>query len=218
MRLMIVDDHPVIVEAVSGYLERQNHQIVAKATSVNEAMSCIDRTDIDVAVMDIMLGEESAYDILRLLKGKRVLPVVAFTGYDSPECVSEFLNTGGIGFVSKSCKMSKLTEAVEYAEKGLMFVAPDSLQYKLTNVTHSSPLSDREQEVVRLITAGYSSKMAAEMLFVSMSTIKTHKLRIFRKLGVHTIVELTRYAIKNGLTTYLDTDQQPGGQRIHYST
>ena len=215
MRLMIVDDHPVILEAVSTYLERFDYQIVAKASSVYEALSCIASIDIDVAVMDIMLGKETAFDVLKSLKGKRILPVVAFTGYDSPECVSEFLNAGGIGFVSKSCGMSKINEAVKFAAKGVMFVAPDSLRHKLTSGTNVSSLSDKEEAVVRLITAGYSSQMSADKLFISLSTIKTHKLRIFRKLGVHTIVELTRYAVQHGLIVDVNTSQQTPEKMAH---
>ncbi|MCE5199137.1 MAG: response regulator transcription factor [Armatimonadota bacterium] len=202
MRLMVVDDHPVVLTSVCAYMKNQGYEIVATAESAGEALSCILNGNIDVVVMDIMLGDGTAIDVLKQLRKELVPPAVAFSGYDSPEQAMEFMRAGGIGFVSKACKMNTLTEAIESVASGKSFVAPSSLWRKLNDWSaQQGQLSQKEREVVKLITSGLSSKAAADKLCVSTGTIKTHRLRIFRKLGVHTVAELTRYAVEHRLTT-----------------
>ncbi len=196
--VIVVDDHPIVLGSLGRYLETCGYCVLAQVSSSVAALAAADRFKPDVIVMDLMLGGESGIEATRTIFKRSHIPIVAFTGYDSLDHVSEFVKAGGVGFVSKTRPLTDLLDAMKAVLSGKHFL-PVQSPNQTDQPAVKFVLSPRENDVLDLLAKGYSSKQIAETLFVSLNTVQTHRLHIFRKLGVHSAVELARYALKYSL-------------------
>jgi DNA-binding NarL/FixJ family response regulator len=206
IRILLVDDHPFVLEGIRTCLSTQpRFEIVGQALNGEEAVEKSKALRPHVVVMDIsmpvMNGLEAARYLRRILPGIRILML---TMHPEEECTSEIIEAGACGFVAKSAPPEELARAIESVHGGQTFFSPECtsayLKGYVQNAGKEGPgqppqLSLRERQVLTLIAEGLSNKQAASRLGISVRTVEKHRERIMAKLNLHSVVELTKYAI-----------------------
>lgn len=211
LRILLADDHDIVRRGLRELLEEQpGWEVCGEAGTGREAVEQALRLRPQVVVLDLMMPELNGLEAARQIR--KALPateVLVFTMHDSEELVHEILSTGARGYVLKSDAARHLVSAVEALSRHQPFfssrVSATVLDGYLSGArgdARSAPsrtLTDREREVVQLLTEGRSNKEVASILHISVKTVETHRAAIMRKLGVGSIVELVHYAIRNKL-------------------
>ncbi len=208
-KILIADDHEIVRGGVRNLVESQPCYVCCgEATSGREAVKMAEELQPDVAIVDVTMPElngiEAARQILKLCPQTKVL---VFTVHDAEQVVVEIFRIGAHGYVLKSDAGSQLLQAIEcvldgrhYFSSKISEVIFDSLRGG--NLPHEEPEPEdkptaREREIIQLLAEGYGNKEVADKLGISVKTVETHRAAIMRKLGLHSIGELVRYAIRN---------------------
>lgn len=212
LRILLADDHDIVRRGLRELLEEQpGWEVCGEAGTGREALEQALRLRPHVVVLDLMMPELNGLEAARHIR--KALPateVLVFTMHDSEELVHEILSTGARGYVLKSDAARHLVSAVEalsrhqpfFSSRVSVTVLDGYLSGSARSDARSAPsrtLTDREREVVQLLTEGRSNKEVASLLHISVKTVETHRAAIMRKLGVGSIVELVHYAIRNKL-------------------
>jgi DNA-binding NarL/FixJ family response regulator len=205
LRVLLADDHPVVREGLRALLEGHGLTVVGEASNGREAVELARTTRADVAILDIGMPELNGLDALRAIRREAPqLRVVLLTIHDDDAYVIEGRRLGALGFVLKSEAGSELLTAVREAAAGRSYLSPrlsadmvDAVAAGMEPV--GAHLTDREREVLQLISEGRTTKEVATTLGISVKTAGTHRTNIMRKLGVHETAGLVRYAIRHGL-------------------
>ncbi|MEJ8632624.1 response regulator transcription factor [Streptomyces sp. MS2.AVA.5] len=210
IRILLADDHALVRRGVRLILDREpDLQVVAEAGDGAEAVDQVRTHDIDLAVLDIamprMTGLQAARELLAL---KPALRVLMLTMHDNEQYFFQALKAGASGYVLKSVADRDLVAACRAAMRDEPFLYPGAVTALIRNyldrVRHGQEppdqvLTPREEEVLKLVAEGHSSKEIAEMLVISIKTVHRHRANILHKLGLRDRLELTRYAIRAGL-------------------
>jgi two-component system nitrate/nitrite response regulator NarL len=210
IKILLVDDHPVVREGVRSSLVTQQHFcIVGEASNGEEAIERSRELQPDVVLMDISMPHMSGLEsVKRLTKLMPEVNILVLTMYDNKEYILQIARSGARGYILKDVHPSELIKAIECVYAGEMYFSPAVNQVLLSNFLKDDEepkdadgprLSHREREVLSLIADGQSNKTIASQLFVSVRTIETHRERIMRKLNIHTAAGLTKYAIAKGI-------------------
>lgn len=207
-KILIADDHEIVRGGVRNLVESQpGYVCCGEARSGREAVKMAEQLQPDVAIVDVtmpeMNGIEAARQILKLCPATKVL---VFTVHDAEQVVVEIFRIGAHGYVLKSDAGSHLLQAIEcvlggrhYFSSRISEVIFDSMR---GGQTHAAPdpgdkPTAREREIIQLLAEGNGNKEVADQLGISVKTVETHRAAIMRKLGLHSIGELVRYAIRN---------------------
>lgn len=195
VRLIVVDDHPVVRDGTAALLDKQpGLRVVGTAGSVDEARELLDRVEADVVLLDIRLGSESGLSLLTtsVPPDRRGPAIVVLTAYDYPQYAEAALRLGAAGFVLKTAPMAELLDAIQRAAAGgLAFgVRP--------RATDRARLSARELDVVRLVVDGRSNDEIGAALTIGAKTVETHLARIFERFGIASRTELATRALREG--------------------
>jgi DNA-binding NarL/FixJ family response regulator len=207
--VMIVDDHPMWREAVARDLADRGHEVVATAGDAAAAVRIARATRPGVLVLDLNLGAESGVEVARevvaVLPGTRVLVLSASAEQTD---VLEAVKAGASGYLVKSASADELDDAVRRTaagdavfSAGLAGLVLGEFRRMQAGPDPGAPrLTEREVDVLRLVSRGLSARQIAERLVLSHRTVENHVQNTLRKLQLHNRVELTRYAIEHGLT------------------
>ena len=190
IRVAVVDDHPLVREGTAAIVARQDDmQIAGVAGSLDELRPMLDGT-VDVLLLDLRLGQDSGFDLLRTQTDAPMPAVVVLTSYDYPQYADAALRLGAAGFVVKTAPTAELLDAIRRAAGGgLAFgVRPGN----------GVALSGREREVVRLVVDGASNDEIGARLGISSRTVESHLRRLFERLGVASRTELAARALREG--------------------
>jgi DNA-binding NarL/FixJ family response regulator len=207
LRLLLVDDHAVVREGLRALLASDpRFEIVGEASEGEAAVAAATSLQPDVVVMDVSLPGLNGVQATRRLKSQQPdTRVVALTVHEEGGYLRSLLDAGASGYVLKRSAASELVRALHVVGDGGTYLDPamaGQLVGKLVrNMPHAGPapgLSDREQEVVRLVARGYSNKEIASKLEVSVKTVETYRYRAVEKLGLRGRADLVRYAIEQG--------------------
>ena len=210
-RILLADDHTIFRQGVRKMLEEEaDFEIVAEAENGRRAIRIINEQKIDVVVMDISMPDLNGTEATRqIMHDSPDTKVVALSMHEDHNYVSQMLQAGAMAYLIKGADVSDLVRAIRSVLNGHAFLSPqiagyvvDTYSGKIKNA--AAPLADlsgREREIVQLIAEGKSSKEIAGELFISIGTVEKHRKNIMEKLNLHSIAELTRYAIKNGLSS-----------------
>lgn len=207
--VLLADDHRLVREALRSALARERDiRVVAEVGGGQAAIECVRTQHPDVVVLDIGLpdlnGIETAARIQKLGGTTRV---VALSAYSDKRFVTEMLRAGASAYVSKSAAGTELVVAIRAVAAGGSYLSPDVAGALVAEVRSAGAdgaparLGRREREVLRLIAEGLRSSAIAEKLHISVATVEVHRRNIMRKLGVHSIAELTRYAVREGIVS-----------------
>lgn len=189
IRVAVVDDHPLVREGTAALIDRQEDmEIAGVAASLEDLRPLLRDGAIEVLLLDLRLGEESGFDLLREREGPTPA-VVVVTSYDYPQYADAALRLGAAGFVVKTAPTAELLDAIRRAAAGgLAFgVRPGGVQ-----------LSPRETDVVRLVVEGSSNDEIGARLGISSRTVESHLRRLFERIGVASRTELAARALREG--------------------
>jgi DNA-binding NarL/FixJ family response regulator len=207
IRLLLADDHTLVRESVRTLLEREGFDVVADVADGREAVRLTEELKPDVAVLDVGMpvlnGLDAADQIQRVVPATRI---VLLTMHAEEQYVAAALRAGVRGFLLKSQVLSDLVRAIEEVASGGMYLSPRVSQIVVEaslgrRDIESDPLSPREREVLQLIAEGSATREIAVALGISPKTAESHRAGIMRKLGIHGVAGLVRYAIRRGLVT-----------------
>ncbi|RPF30990.1 response regulator transcription factor [Streptomyces sp. TLI_185] len=205
-RVLIADDHPVVRAGLRALLEGASDlDVVAEAGSGEEAVRLALELVPDVVLMDLRFagtisGIDGVEAIRRLADEAPGMPVVMLTSYSGRADVVRALEAGARGYVLKAGPPEDLFRAVRSAAEGGLGLAPEVVGDLVGQVVSPAPeLTHREREVVRLMADGYSNRSIADALYLAEATVKTHLVRIYRKLGVDNRAAAVAEAVRRGL-------------------
>jgi DNA-binding NarL/FixJ family response regulator len=209
-RVLLADDHAVVRRGLRLVLDSEpDLEVVAEAGDGAEAVARALEGDIDLVIIDISMPRMTGLQAVRKLHARRPdLRILILSMHQNEQYLYEALKAGASGYVLKTVADRDLVEACRAAMRGEPFLYPgamtpltrDYLQRARTDQpVREELLTAREQEVVKLIAEGYSSRQIADALVISEKTVERHRANILEKLGMHDRVELTRYAIRRGL-------------------
>ncbi|MDQ2687832.1 MAG: response regulator transcription factor [Armatimonadota bacterium] len=206
--VLLVDDHAIWRGGVRSMLEDTEFQVVGEAGSGKEALDVAQRVRPQLILLDIRMAGGDGLDALGALKREHPrTAVVMLTTYDNPTYMARAVAGGAAGYLLKGADMDEVLEALRAVAAGETLLSRQELVRSLRGVSKNAagahdliePLTEREQEVLRLLATGLSNKDMASVLFVAESTIKTHVEHIIGKLGVSDRVQAAVWAARHGL-------------------
>ncbi len=211
--ILIVDDHPLFREGLKSVMGRDaRFEVIGEAGSGREGLRMAKKLKPDLVLVDISLPDQSGIELTReirnLLPETRILIVSMHSKIDY---IAEAFQAGATGYVVKESASAGILKGLEAISKGDYFLDSSvshqvvkklmelpEREAKITDAAYGS-LTPREQEVMRLLAEGLSRKEIAEKLFISPKTVENHRTSIMNKLGLHSAMELIRYAARLGL-------------------
>jgi len=209
--VVLADDHTIVRQGLAKLLEGEsNLRVVGEAENGREAVAKVEELKPDIVIMDIAMPMLNGIEATRQIK--KVCPktkVIILSMYSHEHYIHELLETGVSGYLLKDSSGRDIINAIHAAIKDETFLSPSIS--KMVVDTYLSPrkassreerfkqLSNREREVFQLIAEGHSTRQIADMLCVSISTVKSHRAKIMEKLGIDTPVKLIHFAIQLGL-------------------
>ncbi len=210
IKILIADDHPIVRRGITACLSKHSHlQIVGEAADGRETLAKARELSPDLVLMDIDMPHINGLAVTETLR--KELPhikVLILSMHTRTEYVLRIIQSGARGFVLKESSAEDLVKAIEIVSGGETFFSPDVARLALNQFvrgTSGGPdaarLTNREREVLTHIAEGLSNKEIAVKLGVGVRTVETHRERIMRKLDIHTVAGLTKYAITKGLIT-----------------
>src|ERR1700676_916524 len=214
LRILVGDDHELVRRGILGLLRAQRGwTVVGEAMNGREAVEKANRLKPDVTILDISMPDLDGLHATRLIReGVPSTKVVVLTMHDSDQMVRRVLDAGALGYVLKSDLATQLVKAVKDVSAGKQFLTPRisdivlkgflKARNQVDTTGHSQVRpTPREVEIVRLLAAGKSNKEIAAELGISIRTVETHRAKIMRKVGVHSLAELIHYAIRHKIFT-----------------
>lgn len=206
-RLVIIEDQTAIREMLVEILRLDtNYQLVGESGDGQDALNLCFETKPDVIVLDAKLPGLNGVDLLRrLVKKLTTVRVLVFSGHENPVLVREMLEAGAHGFVEKTAGLFEFKKGLETVANGGTYFGPAVaalLRNVVANPAASSAadfLTDREREVLQLVAESHSTKEIAAKLGISIKTVDNHRTNMMRKLNLHDVASLTRYALEIGL-------------------
>lgn len=210
IKVLVVDDHPVVRRGISACLARhQQLQVIGEASDGREALRLARELQPDITLMDIDMPQMNGLAATEALH--REMPrikVLILSMHRNTEYVLRIIQSGARGFVLKEAPAAELVHAIETVNAGEAYFSSEVARVALNKVVQSNGaasdtgrLTSREREVLILIADGLSNKEIASQLNVGVRTVETHRERIMRKLDIHTVAGLTRYALGQGLVS-----------------
>ena len=211
IRVLVVDDHAIVREGICSLLSRRkDFEIVGQAADGRQALMQVAAHQPDVVLMDIAMPEMNGLEATReIIKAFPATRILVLTQYENKEYVVPLLRAGAAGYILKRARANELVEAIRAVHADGVYL-PNHLAHTLVNALANSDsesndkqstLTEREQEVVRWVSEGLSSREIADRLSISAKTVDTHRANIMKKVGVHNAAELIRYAIREGLVS-----------------
>ena len=213
IRVLIADDHKIMLAGLRSLLEKQTaFEVVGEAENGRKAVQMTVEKKPDVVVMDVSMPDLNGIEATaQIIESQPETRVIALSMHSDKRFVMGMLRAGASGYLLKDCASQELATAIVQVAAGKKYLSPEITGVVIddfllggtsegdTPVT--SVLSAREREVLQLIAEGWSTKQIASHLYVSIKTIETHRRQIMKKLDLHTIADLTKYAIREGLTS-----------------
>lgn len=211
IKIMLVDDHQMIRDGLRALIEKQpNRTIVAEAANGQDAVRLARKTTPDIVIMDIGIPQLNGIEATRQIATLACKPkVIGLSMHSDKRYVAQMLKAGAAGYLVKGNAFEELDRAISMVLKGHIYLSPEiagsvSDHYRQAakddEGTVFALLTERERQVLQQIAEGSSTKEIAAALGVSIKTIETHRLQIMAKLKLHSVAELTKYAVKEGLT------------------
>lgn len=212
IRIVLADDHKIVREGLRNLIENQTGmEVVAEAGDGRTVVQLVGELLPDVVIMDIAMpglnGMEATRQIVSKNCGSRV---IALSMHSDRRFVAEMLHAGASGYLLKDCAFEELIQAIRSVHDNKMYLSPkisdmvvkDYVRlFPNTEPSSTSILTPREREVLQLLAEGKSTRQIASSLEVSVKTVETFRQQLMEKLDIHTVAELTKYAVREGLTS-----------------
>lgn len=210
IRILLADDHRIVHDSLKPLLDkRDDFEVIAVAENGRIAVKLAQDLRPDVVIIDITMpdlnGIEATHQIIAHCPKTKL---IALSMHTDRRYVTGVLNAGASGYLVKSCSFDELVTAIQTVAANKKYLSPEIADIVIEKSMSSSPTSDslvssilttREREVLQLLVEGKTVKQIADHLYRSIKTVHTHRLHIMQKLNIHSIAELTKFAIREGL-------------------
>ncbi len=212
IRILLADDHKIMREGLRTLLEKeQGIEVVAEADNGRMTAKLALKLSPDVVIMDITMPNLNGIEATRHIVAELPsIKVIALSMHSNKRFVTRILNAGASGYIMKDCALEELINAIRAVIANHVYLSPaiagiiikDYKGYLSMEGSFASPtLTAREREVLQLLAEGRATKQIASCLHVSVKTIETHRRKIMEKLNIYSVAELTKYAVREGLTS-----------------
>jgi DNA-binding NarL/FixJ family response regulator len=212
IRILLADDHRIIREGLASLLERQqNMEVIRQASDGLQAVGLSRDLNPDVVVMDLTMPGMNGIEATRLITNEVPgVKVLCLSVHSDTQFISAVLDAGASGYLLKECAFEELVTAIHTVIGNQMYLSPgiagtvvDDYKARRPELGASafSKLTEREREIVQLLAEGQSTKEIADRLCLSVKTVGTHREHLMAKLQIHSLAQLTKYAIREGLTS-----------------
>lgn len=213
IRVLLADDHRIVRDGLSLLIEREpDMTLVATACDGPSMVRAVRQHRPDVLVTDISMPGLNGIDAVRRVRGDHPqMPVLCLSVHDEDRLVLAMIEAGASGYVLKDCSFEELALGVRQVAAGRIYISASLSGVMVREVrnrrvgapsaTAPTPLTPRERELVQLFSEGYTTNEIAERLHVSPKTVATHRENVLHKLQMRGVAELTRYALREGLST-----------------
>jgi DNA-binding NarL/FixJ family response regulator len=212
IKILIADDHKIMRDGLRSLLEEQpDMEVVAEAENGQMAVQLAQERKPDVVIMDINMPDFNGIEATRqMIATLPEVKVIALSMHSDRRLVLGMLRAGASGYLLKDCAFEELARAIETVAANQPYLSPSIARTVIedyvdriaqTESATADVLTAREREVLQLLAEGWSTKQIASHLHISVKTVETHRRRIMEKLGLRSIAELTKYAIREGLTS-----------------
>lgn len=207
IRILVVDDHAIFRDSVCALLSLgEDFEIVGEASEGSESIRKTQELAPDVILMDIaMPGMDGLEATRRINEENSGVKVLALTQYDNKEYVLSAIKAGAVGYVPKRAFGSEMASAIRAVHEGDSFLYPSAAAALIDSYLQKVEaglrecLTEREREILKFITEGYTSREIAAKLSISLKTVLNHRMRMMKKLNIHNRTELIKYAVNKGL-------------------
>ncbi|EHK8986157.1 response regulator transcription factor [Vibrio vulnificus] len=206
IRVVIVDDHQVVLDGFMARLEMEPEiDVVGTASNGLEALDVVKQHKPDVVLMDISMPILNGIDATRMIKAEwPEAKILMLTMHDNREYIMKVMQEGAVGYMLKEISAEKMVQAIKTVNQGSTYFCESVTQTLFTQeivpaAQRPNPLSRREEAVLRLVAQGHSSKKIATLLEISYRTVETHRHNIKHKLDLNSTAELAKYALEQGL-------------------
>lgn len=210
IRIVIADDHQIVRQGLRTLLEREaDMQVVAEAEDGRRAVSLARELIPHVIVMDVEMPDLNGIEATRqILTEYPQIKIIALSMYSDRRFVTNMLKSGVSGYLLKDCAFEELVQAIRLAMSNMIYLSPGVADVVVKDYANHTPapsqpavLTTREREVLQLLSEGKRTSQIADLLHISIKTVETHRKQIMHKLGMRSVAELTKYAIREGLTS-----------------
>ena len=211
LRIIIADDHRLIRQGLKSLLENQGFEVVGEAEDGRSAVKLVKKLDPDAVIIDISMPELNGIEATRQIHHETPqVKVIVLSMRSDRQAVLAAFAAGTSGYLLKESAFEEMVIAIKVALEGRTYLSPaiahvlvrESIeQWSVSAEPMGRGISSREREILQLVAEGRSSKEMAESLYVSVKTIETHRKQIMNKLNLHSIAELTKYAVREGVTS-----------------
>ncbi len=219
--VLLVDDHAMLRAGIKAFLEQQTGiKVVAEADNGRDAIALAARFVPDIILLDIGMAEMNGLEAARRIHAQDpAIGIIALTVHADSRYVTGLFDAGGKGYLLKTCESDELLRAIDAIKRGRTYITPDVAHVLATppkvergqgpasqgaGLPPAEVLTPKEREVLQLIAEGVTSKQIAERLGTSIKTAETHRTNLMRKLGLHSIAAVTKYAIREGISSIDD--------------
>lgn len=210
--ILLVDDHQLMRDGLHALLEdQQDIDIIGDASNGHDAMKLAAEIKPDIILMDVGLPDLNGIEATRrIIASGQAVRIIALSMHADKRYVLEMFKAGAAGYLLKNCASDELVRAIDTVNAGGCYVSPSVSHIVVEHLTGGaegpndsvySKLTNREREVLQLLSEGKTSRQIAEMLGLAIRTVETHRREIMRKLNLRTVAALTKYAVREGLTS-----------------
>ena len=211
IKIILADDHNIVREAIGVLLDSESDmKVVGESADGRTTLELAQKMNPDVVITDIAMPGLNGIGTTRKIIAKMPgVKVIALSAYSDRKFVFHMFKAGASGYLLKDCVFDELTCAIRAVVRNEIYISPRIANIVVKDFIHQSfkndslvfyALTDREREVLQLLAEGKATKQVAFLLKISPKTIETHRLNIMEKLNIHSVPELTKYAIREGLT------------------
>jgi two-component system, NarL family, response regulator NreC len=211
IKIILADDHAVLRHGLSKSLQNEKDmEVVAQAKDGRSTVELVKELNPDVVIMDIGMPDLNGIEATRqIAKERPKVKVIALSMHSSKNFIIEMFKAGAVGYLLKDCEFDELVNAIRLVMNNKTYISPSISDVVVDNYMRQpannrdsafSILSQREREVLQLLTEGKATKQIAKRLHISPKTVEVHRLNMMNKLKIDSIAQLTKYAIQEGLT------------------
>ena len=212
MRIILADDHKIIRDGLRSLLEQEEDiEVVAQAKTGHETIELVAKFVPNVVIMDIAMPDMNGIEATRhIINSFENVKIIALSMHSDRKFVIEMLKAGASGYLLKNCAFEELANAIRTVTAGKTYLSPSITDVVVDNYVRGSGdnepsvfsvLTRREREVLQLLAESKTTKQVAIILHISPKTVETHRLKIMKKLDLNNVAALTKYAIREGLTS-----------------
>lgn len=211
IKVLIVDDHTIVRDGISALLALTGDiEVVGEATNGYEALNIVRELHPDVVLMDIAMPVMGGLEATRRInKEFPKIKVLVLTQHDDKEYVFPVIESGASGFISKAGASTELVQGIRSVHQGESYLTPSVAKLLIENYQQTTgkrldedpynKLTERERDVLKLLTESYSTQEIADLLVITPKTVEGHKTNLMAKLGIHNRIDLVKYALRKGI-------------------